>query len=300
MKAWLNKHFGFSKSEFNGLLLLIILIATIRSIPIFYNLYRYDVPYTADMLTAIQKISFEDEQREYYNSSYLKKYESRAVAKLFYFDPNTIDVEAWQTLGLSPKQAQSIVNYRNKGGHFYKAHDLQKMYTISPQMYQKLLPYVRIESQFEQSSFKNYAPYDKKEYIKKPLAIIEINQADSAQLNEIKGIGPAFAMRILTYRERLGGFYKKEQLMEVYGLDSVKFNEIKDQIVINASVVKKINVNQAVFDDFKKCPYLTYKQMNAIIQYRKQHGSYGGFADLKNVAILDAQTLDKIMPYISF
>ncbi|RZL34281.1 MAG: helix-hairpin-helix domain-containing protein [Pedobacter sp.] len=80
------------------------------------------------------------------------------------------------------------------------------MYTISPEMYKKLLPYVEIEPQtFSKSDFK----FEKKEYVKKALVIVDVNRADSAALDQIKGIGPAFALRILKYRERLGGFYKK-------------------------------------------------------------------------------------------
>ncbi|WP_316824973.1 helix-hairpin-helix domain-containing protein [Pedobacter miscanthi] len=88
--------------------------------------------------------------------------------------------------------------------------------------------------------------------------------------------------------------------MEVYGLDSVKYAEIKDQVSISNAPLKTINVNTAVFDDLKRNPYLSYKQINAIIQYRKQHGNYSGIADLKKIAILNQQTIDKIAPYISF
>ncbi|RYF98398.1 MAG: helix-hairpin-helix domain-containing protein, partial [Chitinophagaceae bacterium] len=141
---------------------------------------------------------------------------------------------------------------------------------------------------------------EKKEYVKKALVIVEVNQADSAGLDQIKGIGPAFANRILKYRERLGGFYKKEQLMEVYGLDSVKYAEIKDRITINPSAIKTVNINTADFSALKSSPYLSYKQINAIIQYRKQHGNYSSTGDLKKIAILTPQVIEKIAPYITF
>jgi len=100
------------------------------------------------------------------------------------------------------------VNYTNKGGKFYKAEDLQKMYTISPKMYRKLFPFVNIENQASHYPKKDFG-FEKKEYVKKPPTIIDINTADSAQLDEIKGVGGTFANRILKYRERLGGFHKK-------------------------------------------------------------------------------------------
>lgn len=172
------------------------------------------------------------------------------------------------------------------------------MYTISPEMYKRLLPYVKIEN--TNAYPKKDFVFENKEYVKKVAVIVDINTADSAKLDEIKGIGGTFAKRILKYRERLGGFYKKEQLMEVYGLDSAKYEEIKHQISLSAVTLKVVNINTAQFDDLKVNPYLTYKQINAIIQYRKQHGNYKGLEDLKKVAILNQQLINKISPYISF
>ncbi|TDG36784.1 hypothetical protein EZJ43_05720 [Pedobacter changchengzhani] len=300
MKAGFNKHFGFSKGEFNGLLVLIFLIIGLRLTPIIYSHFETNDGDDAATMATIQRIALISIEKDNYTRDRIEASESKIPAKLFSFDPNTIDASGWQSLGLSVKQAQSIVNYRNKGGKFYKAEDLQKMYTISPQMYQKLLPYVQIDDKVTNGYTKKDFQYEKKEYTKKALVIVEINQADSAQLDEIKGIGGAFAMRILKYRERIGGFYKKEQLKEVFGLDSVKYEEIKAQITINADAVKKININTATFNDLKSSPYLSYKQMNAIIQYRKQHGNFASVADLQRVAILTPQVIEKISPYLLY
>ncbi|MBC6111218.1 ComEA family DNA-binding protein [Pedobacter fastidiosus] len=299
MRIWLNKHFGFSKGEFNGLLFLIFIIIALKAVPYIYDHFKSLEKDSPDLLAQIQKIEVTDQNNFHYTRDRIEESSPSKTSKLFTFDPNKIDEEGWQTLGLSPKQASSIVNYRNKGGKFYKAEDLQKMYTISPEMYKKLLPYVQIENQQSNYPKKDFN-FEKREYVKKPLAIIDINVADSAQLDEIKGVGGAFANRILKYRERLGGFYKKEQLMEVYGLDSVKYEEIKNQISLSPIKLKTVNINTAIFNDLKSNPYLSYKQISAIIQYRKQHGNYSSPADLKKIVILNQQIIDKITPYISY
>jgi competence protein ComEA len=298
MRIWLNKHFGFSKGEFNGLLFLIIIILLLKSATMVYSYFKPADVADQNLLNSIEKITISDEKNQYYVKDDIEDATEKTAIKLFKFDPNKIDLQTWKSFGLSEKQAQSIINYRSKGGKFYKVEDLQKMYTISPAIYKKLLPFVEIENQNNYS--KTYIPYEKKEYVKKALVIVEINQADSAQLDQIKGIGPAFATRILKYRERLGGFYKKEQLMEVYGLDSLKYDEIKNQISINPAALKTININTADFNALKGSPYLSYKQINAIIQYRKQHGSYSSANDLKKILILTPQVIEKIAPYISF
>jgi len=171
---------------------------------------------------------------------------------------------------------------------------MQKMYTISPKKYQELLPYVNIPQLAKQENKSVFT------YAKKAPVMVDVNTADTLMLDEIKGVGAAFARRIVKYRERLGGFYAKEQLLEVFGVDTAKFIEIKDQIKIDPEAIKKIPINSVEFDDLKRHPYLTFKQMNAIVQYRKQHGAYKNLSDLGKVLILKPETIDKIAPYLDF
>ena len=109
-----------------------------------------------------------------------------------------------------------------------------------------MLPFVQIEERVPDMT-KSFVPFEKKAYVKKTV-IVDINTANSAQLDEVKGIGGGtFAKRIIKYRERLGGFYKTEQLMEVYGLDEQKYAEIKDQLSISKAGLKIININTVQF-----------------------------------------------------
>jgi len=299
MRIWLNKYFSFSRSEFNGLIILLFILFFLKIVPYLYGHFKPVEKDSPHLLAQIQKIKLTDDRN--FNSEEERDglVTSKRAENLFKFDPNTLNIEGWQSLGLSFKQAKSIVNYTGKGGKFYDPKDLKKMYVISPERYIKLVPYVRIEKNIT-SNPKEDIVYEKKVYLKKALPVIDINTADSAKLDEVKGIGGAFANRILKYRERLGGFHQKEQLLEVYGLDSVKYNEIKDQISISPVALKLIHINTAVYNDLKANPYLSYKQINAIIQYRKQHGNYTNISDLKKIAILNQKVIDQITPYLSF
>lgn len=304
MKNWLNNYFGFTKREYNGLLTLVVILLLISVLPYFYKAYFVKPIFVSNQeIAALKKLTLINQQRpNYYHQirSDIEDKEAKPVASLFKFDPNKIDISQWQKLGLSTKQAQSIVNYRNKGGKFYKPEDLQKMYTISPEKYQDLLPYIAIENTGFNNKFETKTYPAKTPYLKKELVIVEINGADTLQLDEIKGVGAAFARRIAKYRDRLGGFYKKEQLLEVYGLDSLKFAEIKDQVKVDVLSIKKININIAEFEELKNHPYLKYKQINAIIQYRKQHGKFNSIDDLKKVAILTPQNIQNLAPYLTY
>ncbi|MGY0040419.1 ComEA family DNA-binding protein [Pedobacter sp. NJ-S-72] len=292
MRKWLNIYFNFSKREYNGLLVMIVLIGLIRATPLVYDFFvveEWDLK--AESSAINQLILMKKNEAAKQGTVPVKQ------SRLFNFDPNLIGADDWQLLGLSAKQAAVILRYREKGGRYYKKEDLQKMYVISSEMYERLTPYIYIK-ETEQKDSHSYPAYNHP--AKQKPVLISLNTADTLRLMEIKGVGPAFARRIFNYRQRLGGFYKKEQLLEVYGLDSLKYNEIKDQLVLDDQPLIRINLNTALFDDLKNHPYLKYKQVNAIIQFRKQHGNYEYIADLKKVAILSAETIEKLAPYISF
>lgn len=304
MKNWLNNYFGFTKREYNGLLVLLTLLCLITVLPYAYNmLLSPETVLDHVAQNAIQKLELAEQKKPVYFDRLRNGIEAADRTRgrrLFKFDPNEISLEQWQQLGLSAKQAQGILNYRNKGGRFYKVADLKKMYTISPEKYEELAPFVQLSHTAPVYTAVKHQPEATVVYPKKERVLIELNGADEVQLQEVKGIGPSFAKRISNYRARLGGFYQKEQLLAVYGLDSAKFNEIRDQVHVDASKIRRIPINTADFDVLKLHPYWSYKEINAIIQYRKQHGPYKGIDDLRKVVILSPQMIGRIAPYLSF
>ncbi len=301
IRKWLNKYFEFSKREFNGLLVLIVLISLVA---IFPPVYRALVPLkepTAEEEELLFQLARANEKTKTSEKVTDQRTAPRGSEKrkssLFYFDPNVIDSKGWQQLGLSKKQAGTILNYRAKAGVFRKPSDLKKMYTIAPELYKRLEPYIQIQVQEKKvaPSAQHVPQLRPKEKI-----MVELNAADTLELDRLPGIGKVFAKRIVAYRERIGGFYKKEQLLEVFGVDSLKFQEIRAHVVVNTGLLKKINVNTAAAVDFKHHPYLRYQQINALIAYRKQHGNYSNIADLNKVLILTPELIEKLAPYLIF
>ncbi|WP_214228570.1 helix-hairpin-helix domain-containing protein [Pedobacter sp. B4-66] len=302
MRKLLNAYFDFSKREFNGLMVLIVLILMISAIPYIYDYVNPEEDNSEIEHLAIKRLSLPIKKTTAFGKVNLKHRVKHEVKhSLFLFDPNTINADEWQRLGLSFKQSAAILKYLAKGGRFKKAEDVQKMYTINEKMYAKLYPYVRIESSDIGKGIKHGDSFNgKADGVVPKVKIVEINGADSVTLIQIRGIGASFAKRIIKYRERVGGFYKKEQLLEVFGLDSAKFEEVKNQISVNAKELKKININTAKLEDFKGHPYIRYKQVNAIIEYRKQHGNYSNIADLNKVAIFSQDMIERLAPYLTF
>jgi len=283
MKRSLRSYFELTKKEWNGMVVLAVLIAIILVAPYVWQYFRK--PQVMDLTEFNKAVAQLKITKSNPGDDYADDDRKNPNPVLFNFNPNNLPADQWAKLGLSGKQISVIKNYEAKGGKFYTKTDLQKIYSITPQDYQRLEPYITLPAQFTSN---------------KTDEIVEINTADSAKLTQIKGIGAGFASRIVKYREQLGGFYQKEQLMEIYGIDTAKYHDIAPRVSVNPSRIKKIHINTVTIDDLRPFPYLNFKQMNAILQYRKQHGDYHSIVDLHQVAILDDEILRKIAPYLSF
>lgn len=295
------EYFSFTKKELNGLLVLCILMVIVWVSPSVVSLSGTEKVYDPSEFKK-EIAAFRASEKKYVKRNYYREpdkargyKEDKGSPVYFKFNPNNLAVSDWVRLGISEKQARVIKNYEAKGGTFRRKEDLKKMYSIRPEDYSRLAPYIDIPE--EQ---KNEKVYVKKEYPSRRPVIVEVNSADSAMLETVRGIGPVLASRIIRYRERLGGFYRKEQLKEVYGIDSLRYPAIAEQLNTDAGSIRKININTAGFDELRNHPYLTYKQKNAIIQYRKQHGAFTGIGDLRKIAILNTEILRKIAPYLIF
>jgi len=226
---------------------------------------------------------------------------SKGDVKLFYFDPNNLSQDDWRKLGLSDKQIAVIKNYEKKGGRFRDKSDVRKMYSINEKLYKRLEPFIRIKEETTTGSTTNKPNlfYDKFETDKAEL--IDINTCDTTALMSLKGIGTVLSKRILKYKEVLGGFYRIEQLKEVYGVTSETYDLIKDHITIsNLEGVKKIDINQIDALSLGKHPYLSPKDAKLIVNYREQHGNYANIEDFTKIGTLSDLAIAKIAPYLIF
>ena len=143
----------------------------------------------------------------------------------------------------------------------------------------------------------DYGSY--KSGVRRKQQAIDINTADSAAWVALNGIGPGFAKRIMIYRERLGGFYRVDQLKEVYGLDSLWVNENKALLKVGTGIYRFLEINKLEWKDFKH-PYLPYGQSKVVLAYRKQHGVLKDFEALEKIQLLDLVAWKRLKPYLSF
>jgi len=161
----------------------------------------------------------------------------------FRFNPNTVSVEDLMRLGFSEKQAQAINSYRAKGGRFRRPSDFARSYVVADSVYERLKPYINIPK-------------------------LDINKADSAAFDELPGIGPYFAAKMVEYRRRLGGYSFKEQLMDIYHFDKEKYDGLNDLIVCSppGNAFRLWHMGE---DSLKLHPYIrSWQTAHSIVLFR--------------------------------
>ncbi len=268
------------------------------------------------LIAEIKKLELKDSNRSHeipeqddentYAYQYDRKksnYESNTTKfELFYFDPNTISTSDWKRLGIRDKTIQTIHNYIARGGRFYKPDDLQKIYGLHQEEYERLFPYVKIESKTpnnnEQFTSRPEEDQQTKTYTAK-YPVIDINSADTSAFISLPGIGSKLAARIINFREKLGGFYSVDQIGETYGLPDSTFQKIKQYLKLDNPSIKKIKLNSATIEELKAHPYIKFNIANPIVSYRNEHGPFSKIEDIKNVMAITDDIYKKIAPYLT-
>ena len=160
----------------------------------------------------------------------------------FRFDPNTVSVEDLMRLGFTLKQAESIENYRAKGGRFRRKSDFAKSYVVSDSIYKRLEPYIDIP-------------------------LVDINKADSAAFDALPGIGPWFAAKMVSFRRELHGYSCKEQLLDIYNFGHERYDGLKDLITV--SPVEPYPLWSLPEDSLRLHPFIDRHAAHGIVLFRE-------------------------------
>lgn len=215
---------------------------------------------------------------------------TNAQMELSNFDPSTASFEELCKLGFPPKTANILINYRTKGGRFFKKEDVKKIYGVSPELYARIEHYISIESNSSFSQFPN-------KYEKKQPQIIDINSATVEQWKALPGIGDGYANKFVKMREGLGAFYTLDQIKETYGLADSTFQKIKPYLKLSKGTIKKINLNEASPEQIRSHSYILKWQADDILKHRPIYG-IGDFWDL--YSFKDKTKWKHIEPYLEF
>ncbi len=142
--------------------------------------------------------------------------------------------------------------------------------------------------------------YDTLHPVKRQPLIVELNSADTLTLQLLHGIGSTRAHRIAAYRDRLGGFLKAEQLLEVYGITPELLADLAPHLTIDTSLIQKISINSITLKKLIRHPYIEYYQARDIINLRSNGQHFNSAEDLRAVPSMADSTLERLLPYIDF
>lgn len=293
-------YFNFNKGERNGIMVVIAIIIAILAYPYLTKVAFKDN--SDEFLRFAKEIEqFEaslknasDSADEARRLDFQQMDRSLAENKItpFIFNPNMLPSEQWSKMGLKDWQIKVIKKYEAKGGKFYKKEDFKRMFCISPSEYEILEPYISIPEQKNEFA-------DRKSEIKeiKKKVLVDLNTADSVSLLTLYGIGPSFAKRIIKYRNLIGGFYSKSQLLEVYGFDQDRLDKIETFCEVSSSGIIRININTVRTDELKKHPYMDYYTAKAIVDQRVILGRFTSMQQVKAIPLIHEELFNKIQHY---
>ncbi|MFM6982625.1 MAG: ComEA family DNA-binding protein [Chitinophagaceae bacterium] len=249
--------------------------------------------------TSLYKLSDSLSKLKTFPARPYKSYRSDAFSQekisLHSFNPNTISSDELISMGIYPKLADRIVNYRVKVAPFLCKSDVMKVYGVSLKLYNRLNAFIDLPEECTQ-----VPAWPKKEYVKmdKHISIVDLNTADTNALIDLPGIGSKLAQRIIIYRNKLGGFISVNQLEEVWGLKKETIELISNRIKI--SDIKKININTCPIESLSSHPYCGYKMAGIIVNYRNQHGSFKSYEDIQNLIGVNLEKLVKLKAYLLY
>lgn len=309
MKNPLNDFFFFSRGERRGILVLITGIILIFLSGYIYSFRQNDLELSDkdvrsqtaaleeynDFISSIQ----EKEKAARNRSDYSVKRPKRTIVPAP-FNPNHADSTTLCRLGLPSWMAKNILRYRSKGGKFRKTEDFKKVYGLTEEQYRVLAPYIYLttEDTIRKAASLYRLPQTKKDSIYKYPAgtLLSLNNADTAELKKVPGIGSGIARLIVGYRQRLGGFYRIEQLQDIH----LDYHRLQEWFTVAPSEIHRINLNRAGIERLRRHPYINFYQAKAFVEYRKKKGT---LHNLKPFALYEEFTeadLERLGYYVCF
>ena len=295
----------YTKTERQGIIVLVVLILGVYAAPKLFSFFKhaedtdckenekFDKEYN-DFISVLRETKPHQKSGPSFQSS------PQREIKLAIFDPNTADSTTLLSLGLPSRMVKNILHYRNKQGKFRYPEDFRKIYGLTEEQYRTLYPYIQITKDFSSKDTVRLltAQSVQRDTLMKylPGTIISLNSADTTELKKIPGIGSSIARMMVNYRERLGGFFRIEQLQEIH----LKAEKLRPWFSIDIQHTRRINLNKAGMERMLHHPYINYYQAKVIIEYRKKKGS---LKSLKQLSLYEEFTpidLERLEPYICY
>jgi competence protein ComEA len=310
LKFYLRNSFGYSRREANGTLILFTIMVLLLVAPFLFQyisrpgswqVEQADRQKLDSLVLAMERQPGPIEERAAGNRTTKEK----VPASRFRFDPNLATREEFQSLGIAPWLVERIDNYRLKGGRFRVKGDLQRIYGFPENLYAQLRPYINLPDTLARAPKPAYSRdtsfLAERKTTPRPIgpAPFDLNLADTTELKKIRGIGSGYSRRIISYRDKLGGFMEAEQLREVYGLhDTIATKVLQWGSVTPGFTPVQLDINTASQEELSAHPYIHNRVARLIIAYRQQHGAFENVDGLLQIKAISEEDIRRARPYL--
>ncbi|WP_339044535.1 helix-hairpin-helix domain-containing protein [Cardinium endosymbiont of Tipula unca] len=126
-----------------------------------------------------------------------------------------------------------------------------------------------------------------------------LNTVTAQELERVLGLKKKLAIRVINYRDKLGGFVSIDQYKEVYGLSAhLQFRLIKQTIIQKKYMPKQLSLNHSSFKELIAHPYISPAMAKAMVDYRN-HTKFAIIDAIQKLPGYHLSWAKKMTPYLS-
>ncbi|TRX33770.1 helix-hairpin-helix domain-containing protein [Flavobacterium sp. ZT3R18] len=286
-------YFKFTKEQRTGIVVLFGIIVLLQWIYFFVDFCVTEKEYPDKQKWLSLQSQIDAEKLENHNDA----------PKMHPFNPNFISDYKGYKLGMSVQEIDRLLAFRKNNKFVNSTKEFQNVTKVSDSLLTAIAPFFKFpEWVNHKKEFKEYGDFSNTAFAKKQkVVLIDINQATKEDLIKIYGIGEAISIRILTQKEKLGGFVSMEQLNDVWGLSPEVIANLNTHFAIaKLPNLNKIDINNASLKELSQFFYFKYDLARQIVKYRSMNGNFKNIEDLIKINGFPVEKANFIALYLDF
>jgi DNA uptake protein ComE-like DNA-binding protein len=286
-------YFKFTQAQRMGIVVLFGMIVILQLVYFFVDFSNSEKEYPEKQKWLSLQSQIDAQKLESHNNS----------PKIYPFNPNFISDYKGYKLGMSVQEIDRLLAFRKNNKYVNSNQEFQNVTKVSDSLLNAIAPFFKFPDWVNhKKEFKEYKDFSNTAFAKKEKVVkLDINQANKEDLIKIYGIGEAISIRILTQKEKLGGFVAMEQLNDVWGLSPEVISNLNTHFaVVKLPNLNKIDINNASLKELSQFFYFKYDLARQIVKYRSMNGDFKNIEDLIKINGFPIEKANFIALYLDF